>query len=88
MREIDPSHVKETSLTCSLVKIECKKAACSFRIYERSCLRQRRLFTFVHHYAFRGQLWNIDKGLWGPHKLFETFVFSPLSARCKAKEER
>ena len=28
----------------------------------------------------RGQLWNVDEGLEGPHKLFETFVFSPLSA--------
>ena len=32
-------------------KIEYKKAACSFRMFERSCLRQRRLFTFDHHYA-------------------------------------
>ena len=28
----------------------------------------------------RGQLWNVDRGLQGPHKLFKTFVFSPLSA--------
>ena len=27
----------------------------------------------------RGQLWNVDKGLYGLHKLFETFVFSLLT---------
>ena len=27
----------------------------------------------------RGQLWNAVKGLKGPHILFETFEFSPLS---------
>ena len=26
--------------------------------------------------------WFVYKGLCGPHKLFETFVFSPLSAHC------
>ena len=26
-----------------------KKAACSFRMFERSYLRQRRLFTFIRH---------------------------------------
>ena len=31
--------------------IEYKKAACSVRMFERSCLWQRRLFTFVRHYA-------------------------------------
>ena len=53
MCEIDPSHVKETSFTCSLVINEYQNAACSFRMLERSRLRQRRLFTFVHHYASR-----------------------------------
>ena len=28
----------------------------------------------------RGELWNVDKSLSDPSKLFETFVFSPLSA--------
>ena len=27
-------------------------------------------------------MWNVDKGLWGLHKLFETFLFSPLSTHC------
>ena len=31
--------------------IEYKKAACSFRMFERSCLRQCRLFMFIRHYA-------------------------------------
>ena len=53
MREIDPTHVKETRFTCSLVINWLQKAACSFRMFERSCLRQRRLFTFVRHYASR-----------------------------------
>ena len=44
MFEIDPSHVNE---------IEYKKAACGFRMFERSSLRQHRLFTFVRHYASR-----------------------------------
>ena len=26
--------------------------------------------------------WFVYKGLCGPHKLFETFVFSPLSTHC------
>ena len=44
MREVDPSHVKETSCTCSLVINGIQtKAACSFRIFERLCLRQCRL---------------------------------------------
>ena len=53
MGEIDPSHVKETSFTCSLVIHWIPKAACSFRMFERLCLRQRRLFTFIRHYASR-----------------------------------
>ena len=61
MRETDPSHVKETSFSCSLVINEYKKDACGFRkpqknskkMFERSCLRQGRLFTFVRHYASR-----------------------------------
>ena len=46
MREIDPSHVKESSFTRWWW---IQKATCSFRMFERSCLRQRRLFTFVRH---------------------------------------
>ena len=42
MHEIHPSHVKETSTTCSLVINWIQK---------RLCLWQRRLFMFVHHYA-------------------------------------
>ena len=38
MCEIDPSQVKETSFTCSLVINKYKKAACIFRMFERSCL--------------------------------------------------
>ena len=49
LRKSNPS-VKETSFTCSLV-ISTKKAACSFRMFERSCLRQCRLFMFIRHYA-------------------------------------
>ena len=45
MHEIDPSHVKETSFTCSLVINRIKKADCSFRTFERSSLRQRGLFV-------------------------------------------
>ena len=30
-----------------------QNAACSFRMFYRSCLRQDRLFTFIHHYASR-----------------------------------
>ena len=52
MREIDASHVKETSFTCSLVINWIHKAYCGFRTFERSCLQQRRLFTFVCHHAF------------------------------------
>ena len=52
-----------------LVVLECLKD----RAFDSAdCLR-----SFVN---MRGQLWNVDKGLEGPHKLFETFVFSPLSA--------
>ena len=51
MREIDPSHVKETGFTCSLVINSMQKAACSFRMFERSCLRLHRLFMFIRHYA-------------------------------------
>ena len=43
MREIDPTHAKETSFTCLLVIY--KKAACSFRMFERSYLQQRRLLA-------------------------------------------
>ena len=50
MREIIPSHVKEFYLLIG-DKLNTKKAACSFRMFERSCLWQRRLFTFVRHYA-------------------------------------
>ena len=50
MREIGPSHVKETSFTCSLVINWIQKSCLYFRMFERSCLRQRRLFTFVRHY--------------------------------------
>ena len=52
MREIDPSDADETRFTCSLV-IEYKTSACSFRMLERSCLGQRRMSTFVRHYASR-----------------------------------
>ena len=40
MREIDPSHVKETVVLPILVgdKLNTKKAACTFRTFERSCL--------------------------------------------------
>ena len=53
MRDIDPPppHVKETSLTCSLVINWIRKAACSFRMFERSGLPQHRLLTFFGHYA-------------------------------------
>ena len=47
----DPSEVKETIFNCSLVRNWIQNAACSFRMFERSCLWQRRLFTFVRHYA-------------------------------------
>ena len=53
MRETDPSHMKEISFSCSLVINEYKKDACGFRMFERLYLRQRRLFTFVRHYASR-----------------------------------
>ena len=33
--------------------IDYKIAACSFRMFKRSYLRQHRLFTFVRHYASR-----------------------------------
>ena len=48
--------------------IEFKKAACSFRMFERSCLRQPRLFRFIRHYwlavVHRGVMkgWNGDGG--------------------------
>ena len=58
---------------------EYSKAACSFRMFERSCLQQRRLFTFVRHYASREVSCGILIQMLGPHKLFETFLFSPLS---------
>ena len=52
MREIGRSHVKETIFLCSLVMNLIKnKAACSFRMFERLCLQQHRLFTFVRQYA-------------------------------------
>ena len=53
MREIDPSHVKEISFTHTVVIHVIQKGACSFRMFERSCLRQRRLFMFVLQYASR-----------------------------------
>ena len=71
MREIDSSHVKETNCTCWLVTNGIQKAACSFRMFERSCLRQRRLFTFVHHYASR-EIIVLEKtgpGIWEIFKL-------------------
>ena len=50
MREIDPSHAKETSYLLVGDKLN---TACSFRMLDISGLRQRRLFTFVRHYASR-----------------------------------
>ena len=81
MREIDHSHVKETSFIHMLV-INLKKTACSFRMFERSYVGQHRSFKFIRHYDLPevscGML--TIKGLRGLYKLFETFVFSPFSA--------
>ena len=70
MREIDPSHVKETTKKL-LVVLECLKD----RAFERA--------DYVHSSLClsRGQLCSVDKGLSSPHKLFQTFLFSPLSAQ-------
>ena len=58
--------MKEASFTWSLVIHWIQKTACSFRMFERSCLRQHRLFTFVRHYTSRevscGMLTKVCKG--------------------------
>ena len=46
MREIVPSHGKEFYLLVGDT-LNTKKAACSFRMFERLCFRQHRLFMFV-----------------------------------------
>ena len=75
MHEIDPSHVKKTSFTCSLVINRIQMS-------ERSCFRQHRLFTFVCHYASREVICGMLTKVCRAHKLFETFVFSLLSTHC------
>ena len=49
MREIDPSHVKETSCTCSLVILGLKD-----RAFDSARQSVYRVFTFVYHDASRG----------------------------------
>ena len=56
-------------------------------MFERSCLRQHRLFTFVRHYASSEVSCGMLTKLYINSKLFETFVFSPLSAHCKFSEQ-
>ena len=61
MRQIDPSPVKEASFTCSLVKIEYKKAARSLRMFVPSTAHI--VYACSPLCLSRGQLWNVDKGL-------------------------
>ena len=51
MREIDPSHVKEASFTCSLVINSIRKKL----LVVLECLKDRAFnsFTFIRHYASR-----------------------------------
>ena len=57
----------------------------SFRMFERSCLRQRRLITFVHHYASRevscGMLTKVCKAR---INYFKHSCFSIIRSRCEA----
>ena len=56
MREIYPSHVKETSFTCSLMLGD--KLNTKMLIVVLECLKDRSSL-----YLWRGQLRNVDKGL-------------------------
>ena len=49
-------------------------------MFERSCLRQRRLFTFVCYYAFREVSCEMLTNGWRTSIDFLKIVFSPLSA--------
>ena len=82
MSEIDPSHVKE--ITCLVVNT--KKLVVVLEYLKDQTATVQIVYVRSSLCLLRGQLWNVDKGLLGLNKLFETFMFSPLyiCSRCEA----
>ena len=86
MHEIDPTHVKETSFTCSLVTkklfvvLECVKDCASGALDSTDCLC---LFVIM---PLARSVVECDRFV-GPHKLFKTclkHVFSIIDSWCEA----